>query len=59
MLAGQQRVRPALVQRAAAWLGDLLVDRVAEQRVTKSDGTVGDQQHAALQRFRGGLVRVP
>ena len=41
LLAGQQRVRPALVQPAPARLGDLLVDRVAQQRVAKPDAAVG------------------
>ena len=51
-LAGQQRVRPAMVQPAPARLGDLLVDGVAQQRVAERDAVAGSQQQARLRARR-------
>ena len=52
LLAGEQHLRPAMVQPGPARLGDLLVDGVAQQRVPERHGVAGRHHQPGLERRR-------
>ena len=58
ILAGEEHMRPALMEPPSAGLRDVLVDRIAKQRVPERDAVAGGHHQPRLQRHGGRLLRI-